>query len=160
MLKYKTMNQRKLQKDLKFGFRSEDTARKHLNKYFKCELFNTRSDDNDKYNKFDYRGTLEDDTKIKVELKTRRCKFGDYPDLQFELGKIKETQKFIKENPTAKCYFVWRCINEGWGENAFYVWEYNPEEYFEGEGGRRDRGIDEWKILCKVENKYISKMFP
>lgn len=149
---------KKLDEDLEFGFRSEDTARPFLNDFFECDLYNTRTDDNDEFNKFDYRG-FKHDKKIKVELKTRRCKFGDYPDLQFELGKIKEAEKFIKDNPTAECYFVWRCIYDGWGKEGFVYWKYHPDEYFKGMGGRTDRGRDEWKLLCKIKNDNIKKMF-
>lgn len=166
-----TINKNKLNQDLKFGFDSEDTSRPFLNRFFKCELYNTRTDDNDKYNKFDYRGEVKDNnlpewylkkmypTKIKVELKTRKCKFGQYPDLQFELGKIKEAQQFLRDHPTGKCYFVWRCIYDGWDEKGFVYWEYNKDEYFTGWGGRNDRGKDEYKTLCKIKNKYIKRMF-
>ena len=150
------MNKQKLQTDLDFGFRSETTATKYLEEFFECILYNTRIDDGDQYNKFDYRGDIG-----KVEIKTRRCKFGDYPDLQFELGKIEDGLTFLEENPDKKCYFVWRCINNGWGKEGFYYWELKPQsrEWFKGEGGRFDRGKDEWKILAKIKNEHIMKMF-
>tara|TARA_R110000803_G_scaffold102283_1_gene170334 strand:- start:4337 stop:4798 length:462 start_codon:yes stop_codon:yes gene_type:complete len=153
------MNWKKKQDDLDFGFRSEDTARPFLNRFVDIELYNTRTDDNDTYNKFDYRAIRPCGKRIKLELKTRRCKFGDFPDLQFELGKIYEAEEYLKQYPDAECYFVWRCIHEGWGKEAFYYWEYHPDQWFIGDGGRHDRGVDEWKKLCKVKNKFIKKMF-
>ena len=75
------MNNKKEQ-DLKFGFSSEDTSKMYLERRFGV------LDKTDKYNKFDF---VND--KYKVELKTRKCKFGDYPDLQFEVGKIVEVKK-------------------------------------------------------------------
>jgi len=141
------MNNKKIE-DLKFGLKSEDTAKIILEKHF-GELFKL-----DKYNKFDFRND-----RYRIELKTRRCKFGDYPDLQFELGKIIEARKYKEENPEKECFFVWRCIGDGWGEEGFYYWKYNEEEYFEGEGGRNDRGLDEWKILAKIKNEFIRPLF-
>ena len=153
------MNKAKLNKDLQFGFRSETTATDYLEKFFKCKLKNTGIDDGDRFNKFDYRGILPSGKKIKVELKTRRCQFGDYPDLQFEMGKIVEAEK-LSSNEEYECYFVWRCIkNNNWGEDGFHYWRYNQDEWNSGEGGRRDRGKNEWKILCKIKNEYIKKMF-
>ena len=144
---YYTMNNKK-QQDLKFGFSSEDTSKMYLERRFGV------LDKTDKYNKFDF---VND--KYKVELKTRKCKFGDYPDLQFEVGKIVEAKKYLLENPEREVYFIWRCIKDGWDEKGFYYWKYNEDEYFEGEGGRVDRGAGEWKILAKIKNEYINPLF-
>lgn len=162
MFKYK-MDYSKLNKDLDFGFKSEMTAKDYLEKYFDCQLKNTNIDDGDKFNKFDFRGVLKNGRKCKIELKTRRCEFGDYPDLQFELGKIEKAIELI-EHDDYECFFVWRCIKKNgqfnnWGEDGFYLWEFNDDEWFKGEGGRVDRGKNEWKMLCKIKNQYIKKMF-
>mgnify|MGYP003133914463 CR=1 FL=1 len=143
----------KVQSDLKFGFKSEDESQKYLEQIF-GELKNTRTDDKDQYNKFDYRND-----KCKIELKTRKCRFGQYPDLYFELGKIKEGIKYKKENPDKKVFFIWRCVYTSWKEEGYYYWELNEEEYNTGYGGRNDRGKDEYKILVKIKNEYIKPLF-
>ena len=142
------MSNSKKTNDLKFGLNSEDTSKKYLEEKF------GKLEKTDKYNKFDF---VND--KYKIELKTRKCNFGQYPDLQFELGKIEEGKKYLLENPDNEVYFIWRCINEGWGKEAFYYWKYKEDEYFEGEGGRFDRGYGEWKTLAKIKNQYIKPLF-
>jgi|TARA_R100000482_G_C5119575_1_gene144935 hypothetical protein len=147
--------EKKFLKDLEFGEKSEDSSMVYLEEIF-GELYNLRNDFGDNFNKYDFRSK---EKPIKVELKTRRCKFGQYPDLQFELGKIKDGIKFCKDNPDGRCFFVWRCIYDGWGKEGFYYWELKDGEWFKGMGGRHDRGRDEWKLLCKIKNEYINPLF-
>tara|TARA_B100001094_G_C18196316_1_gene811492 strand:- start:20347 stop:20820 length:474 start_codon:yes stop_codon:yes gene_type:complete len=145
-------------KDLELGIKSEDSATPSLEKIF-GELWNTGKDLGQKWAKYDYRSKKYP---WKIELKTRRCDFGDYPDLQFELGKIKEGIDFIKNNEGGRCFFIWRCIGKfgnQWGEERFYYWELNEDEWFKGMGGRMDRGQDEWKMLCKVNIEHIKPLF-
>ena len=145
-------------KDLELGLKSEDSSMKYLEEIF-GELWNTGTDLGQKFNKYDFRSK---DKPLKIELKTRRCDFQDYPDLQFELGKIENGLKFIKDNPEGKCFFVWRCIGKNgdkWGKERFYYWELKDGEWFKGMGGRNDRGKDEWRLLCKIKNEYIKPLF-
>ena len=72
---------KKFQNDLKLGLKSENTSIPLLERIF-GEIIKT-----DRYNKYDFKCLHKP---IKIELKTRRCDFGDYPDLQFELGKIED----------------------------------------------------------------------
>ena len=146
MFKYK-MNS-KLQSDLEFGFKSEDESLPYLEAIF------GKLEKTDQYNKFDY---LND--ACKIELKTRKCRFGQYPDLYFELGKIKEGIKFKKDNPDKKVFFIWRCLYTSEKEEGFYYWELNEAEVNTGYGGRNDRGRDEYKILVKIKNEYIKPLF-
>ena len=145
-------------KDLELGLKSEDSSMPYLEEIF-GELWNTGKDLGQTYNKYDFRSKTKP---LKVELKTRRCDYGDYPDLQFELGKIENGIKFIKDNPDGRCFFVWRCIGKHgnkWGKERFYYWELKDGEWFKGMGGRNDRGKDEWRLLCKIKNEYINPLF-
>ena len=151
------MNQQFI-KDLELGLKSEDSSMPFLTQIF-GELWNTGKDLGNKWSKYDFRSK---DKPWKVELKTRRCDFGDYPDLQFELGKIYEGIYFIKKNEGGRCFFVWRCIGKNgdhWEKERFYYWELNEDEWFKGMGGRTDRGKNEWRMLCKIKNKYINPLF-
>ena len=141
-----------LAKDLKFGFDSEDSSKKYL-EYVYGPLTNTRIE-GDRFAKFDFYNE-----NFKVELKTRRCKFGQYPDLYFEKGKIHEGVEWLKKNPDGRCFFLWRCVNDGWGKEGFYFWEYNEDELDFAWGGRDDRGKDEYGMLVAIKNKWIKPLF-
>ena len=141
-----------LAKDLKFGFDSEDSSKKYL-EYVYGPLTNTRIE-GDRFAKFDFYNE-----NFKVELKTRRCRFGQYPDLYFEKGKIYEGVEWLKKNPDGRCFFLWRCVNDGWGKEGFYFWEYNEDELDFKWGGRDDRGKDEYKMLVAIKNKWIKPLF-
>tara|TARA_R110000782_G_scaffold267936_1_gene363813 strand:+ start:6709 stop:7149 length:441 start_codon:yes stop_codon:yes gene_type:complete len=138
-----------LAKDLKFGLGSENTSKKYLE-----YVFGPLTHTEDKFAKFDFYNE-----NFKVELKTRRCKFGQYPDLYFEKGKIHEGVEWLKKNPDGRCFFLWRCINDGWGKEGFYFWEYNEDELDFKWGGRDDRGKDEYKMLVAIKNKWIKPLF-
>lgn len=143
---------KKFQNDLKLGLKSENTSIPLLERIF-GEIIKT-----DRYNKYDFKCLHKP---IKIELKTRRCDFGDYPDLQFELGKIEDGIKYCNDNEGGRCFFVWRCIGKDgnkWGDERYYYWELKDGEWFKGMGGRNDRGKDEWRLLCKIENKYINPL--
>ena len=145
------MNQ-KLKEDLKFGFDSEDSSKKYLDYVF-GPLTNTRHE-GDKFAKYDFYND-----NFKVELKTRKCKFGQYPDLYFEKGKLWEGVEWLKKNPEGRVFFLWRCIYDGWGRNGFVYWEYNKDELDFKWGGRDDRDKDEYKMLVAIKNKWIKKLF-
>jgi len=65
----------------------------------------------------------------------------------------------LKNNPDGRCFFLWRCINDGWGKEGFYYWEYNKDEVDIKWGGRNDRGKDEYKLLVAIKNEYIKPLF-
>ena len=128
--------------DLKFGLEAEKIIKKHLE-----ETFGNLTKTEDPYHNLDFYND-----KVYVEFKRRRCTYGQYPDLMFELCKIEKGLELIEEG--VRIFFVWGC------NNGSYYWELKErdKEYFKAMGGRNDRGKDEYKILAHIKNRYIKPL--
>lgn len=126
------------QKDLKFGFNSENNLLTKMK-----ELFGSDIEKTGRYNIFDF----ENDNYL-IELKTRRIYSNQYKDIMIGLNKIKKAQ-----NTKLKiCVFLWKL------KDGLFMWEFNDKEYTTRLGGRCDRGVDERKIVAFIPMNILKKI--
>jgi len=135
------MNNRKTQ-DLAFGMTMEQRIQPTLQETF-GDLHN--NNDENKFAHIDFKNDL-----YGVEYKRRRLTFGRYPTLFFEMFKVDEAKKYVKEGK--RVFFIWHC------DDGLYYWEYDEDQWFSAWGGRRDRGKIEESDLCNVKNEYIKPL--
>jgi hypothetical protein len=96
-----------LQDDSKYGFGAERELKEAIEKYLDIQLQTT-----DKTHIFDY---INEDKKILVELKSRRCKKTQYRTTMISCYKIQEAMKKIEQGYTIYLFFNFRyklCIYE------------------------------------------------
>jgi len=131
------MNKKQL--DISHGLKMEEILKPIFENKF-GSLNYTRHFDN-----FDY----ENDN-VMIELKTRNCKWGQYPSLIFSTAKIDKAVK-LSQDPNFKkeIYFFWK-LNDG-----LFYWKYDPDEWAINSGGRNDRGINEWQDVVHIDNQFI-----
>ena len=129
----------KRQEDLKLGLSSE------VNNFeiFKSFLNDPELKRTKPFDIFDY----ESDKNL-IELKTRRCKSDTYADTMIPMNKInfcKTTNKTV--------YFFFQFID------GLFYWKYNDFEKLRiGNGGRCDRGINEFKTYCYIPVQLLEKI--
>jgi hypothetical protein len=100
------MNYSLKREDLKFGFQSEDDLLDDLERHFGCELRKTTQ-----YHPFDFEST---EKRILIELKSRRIKHDQFPDLMIGGNKIKYGNTMIK-NKDYKIYYIFKCLDGVYG---------------------------------------------
>ncbi len=83
----------------------------------------------EQFDRFDYVGQNE---KIKVELKSRRMKHNQYPDIMVSYGKIVEAKKLISRG--YKIYFCFNC------EDGLFYTQYTGGALRRGQGGNFQNG--------------------
>ncbi len=129
-----TPEQVKRYMDLNQGLRMEDALHPVLENKF-GKLNKTKQ-----YDTFDF---IND--KYVLELKTRNINYGQYPSLMFGKNKLDEAKKINDKD----IYFLFKL------KDGLYYWQYKEGEYKIAKGGRRDRGKDEIKDCCFIDNEYL-----
>ena len=127
--------------DIILGQRGESETEKKIQKYFQNDSFKQTCD----FHSFDF---FSEELETFIEVKTRRIKHNGYRSIIFSAHKI----QFIKNNPEYDYYFIFNC------RDGFYIWKYNPKQFFLSEGGRRDRGKIEKSRVCNVFTEFLKKM--
>ena len=128
------MNCKKLCRDLKYGFKCEDKLLSKIREKYGEDIEKTKQ-----YAVFDYKN---DD--IQIELKNRRCYSYTYPSMMIGLNKLTNA-----ENSNRRSVFLWNL------KDGLFYWNYNKDEYKTAFGGRKDRGLDERKIVAFIDMKYL-----
>ena len=128
--------------DEKFGEEQEKKLLVLFRKTFDSNLRKTTY----KYASFDF----ESETCV-IELKSRRCAKDTYPTSMIGCNKIQKME-LEKRN----CFIVFNHTD------GIYFWKYDSNEALKAieykNGGRTDRGIDERKLYCFLDNKYLLKL--
>lgn len=137
------MNIKKIE-DLKFGFSNEDKLLEVFRKYFKSE---TLEKTKRKYDQYDY---IDVDKKIIIELKSRRIRKLQYPDIMIGLNKIVEGFKHIENG--YRVYLCWSFTDK---LSHYELSEDTYNKDWERMGGRYDRGINEQCIVSYIPTKLM-----
>ena len=141
------MNQDKLNKDLKFGFKAENKVQHILEDHFNTLLFSTKQ-----FATTDY---YNDD--FEIELKSRNNKHSTYPTTMIGQNKIEYMKKKLNKK---RCILVFNFT-----DGVYYI-ELN-KELLEGNifkqncsGGRDDRNINEYKNrgYCYIPISELTKI--
>lgn len=127
------------QKDLNFGYKKEKEVCPILNKFFGYNLCLQ----NDKWAVFDF---IDNDNKVYAELKSRRVKKCQYPDIMIGYNKILKGLKQIKKG--WKVYLCWCFMDK--------LCYYELTEYFDtslvkfNHKCRWDRGRSEYDDIAFI----------
>jgi len=130
-VEYKTMS---FKNDYAFGLDGESSVMNKMSSYFGAELTKT-----DQYNPFDFK-----DSKMCIELKTRRNTKDAYPTTMVGANKV----KIAEQDTSGKKYVFAFKFTDG----IYYI-EYDKALFdtFEiSEGGRCDRGRPEMNDYCYI----------
>jgi len=133
------MNDQK-RKDIIFGYKSENEIHGYLETKFGKLLNTSDNEEMGNYYPFD---KYNDD--YFIEIKTRNIKHNKYSTLIFGENKFDEGCKLIKENPSLRIFYIFRCT-----DGVFY-WEHDSTEYSVQYGGRSDRGREERHLLIHIK---------
>jgi hypothetical protein len=119
----------KKQADLIYGDKLEQHCITQFNDYFKCTL-----------NKISINSIIDfidDESKIVIELKGRRCRKHQYNDTMIGTNKLYEAKKYIDKGYS--CYFAFSFIDK----LCYYQYDGTINNKWIREGGRCDRGCTE-----------------
>ena len=133
-------------KDISWGERQEEYKLPIMKTFFGDDIESTK----DKYGshfEFDYYNK-----DCFIEMKSRRCKYGDFQTLIFGENKLIKGDQLLRENPNLRIFYIWNC------RDAIYFWEHRSSPYSTRMSGRNDRGANEYDICVHVRNKYIKKL--
>ena len=112
---------------------------------FLREYFNdpTLKQTTKKFSTFDYNSD-----NIIIELKKRNFDSNKYPDLMIGLNKIKRAQKLNKD-----IFFIMDMYD------GLFCYKYNADDKLNyRSGGRKDRGINEFKQYCYIPMDLFTKI--
>ncbi len=137
----------KKQEDLRFGFLSEEQSHEYLETVF-GKLLNTK--DNKKFGKYFEFDKYNDN--YFIEMKTRRIKHNQYESLFFGVNKLDKGDELLKENPSLRIFYLWRC------NDMIVGWEHNSSEYEIKKRGRTDRGRREIDFCVDIKLKHIKPL--
>jgi len=126
----KKLYTQKNNEDVEFGNNSENTNIKILNEHFKINLQQRKA-----YKVLDF---IDENNKIIVELKSRRCYSSDHLDSMIGLNKLYNANKYI--NTGYSCYFAFSFCDK----LCYYKYDGNINNSWIRMGGRYDRGKDEY----------------
>jgi hypothetical protein len=130
------------QKDLKFGKKAEEELLPLFREVFDPSLNQTSWS----FNSIDF----ECENTI-VELKTRKYRYRDLPDMMIGMNKVKRVSDEYAKNKR-QGYLVFNCLD------GIYYWKFNSEELKDAVsyrmGGRKDRGKDETELSAYINKKY------
>ena len=125
--------------DYNKGKMTEDEHFEFLKEYYKEPTLKQ----NKRYSTFDFNSD-----NITIELKKRNFDINKYDDLMIGLNKIEKAHKANKD-----IYFV-MCMNDG-----IFSYKYNKDDTLNyRSGGRRDRGVNEFKKYCYIPTKLFTKI--
>ena len=101
--------------DIDYGLQNEKIYINKIEKYFDQKLFKL-----DYYNDYDF---TNNDNSILIELKSRRCKIGEYNDTMISQSKINKAKKIIKnKSKKTDIYFFFYYLN-----NELNYWKYDDK---------------------------------
>ena len=128
----------KFKQDFKLGIQSENKVLKFLNESYEDKFISTTQNcpfdfTNNQYN---------------IELKTRNNTYNKYPSTMVGYNKI----KIAEEDNTDKKYKFLFLFEDG-----LYCWDFEKDKYTIKTGGRRDRGLYEYKqyAYIPIEELYL-----
>lgn len=127
-------------KDLEMGTINENQIQTIIKEYFKCNDLKKL----DKYNVFDFYSPLNE---LYFEVKSRRCNYMSYPTTIIGYNKFVEASKLNGDK-----YFVF-IFNDG---NYYYKY-INDDKFDIANGGRNDRGKDEYKNYVYIPIEKLTK---
>lgn len=119
---------RTLQDDLTLGYRNEDEILPILNEYFCDEFVNTKELYNNKYFNYDFEGKTSG---MRIELKSRRNRYGDYPTTLM---------------PVHKCVSMDLCPN-------LFVFNFSDGLYYTEWNTNRFNTYEKKMILCNRKGR-------
>ena len=141
------MDYKKQQKDLSFGFKSEDDIHEILEGYFGKLLKSKFNPEMGKYYEFD-----KYNEEYFIEIKSRRIRHNQYESLFFGKNKLIKGEELLKKAPHLRIFYLWRC-NDG-----IFGWEHKSTEYSIKKRGRCDRGKDEYDDCVDIITKNIKPL--
>ena len=101
--------------DIDYGLENEKICFQKIEKFFNQKLEKLNY-----YNDFDF---TNDNNSILIELKSRRCKIGEYNDTMISQSKINKAKKIIKnKSKKTDIYFFFYYLN-----NELYYWKYDDK---------------------------------
>lgn len=128
----------KFKQDFNLGIQSENKVLKFLNESYEDKFISTTQNcpfdfTNNQYN---------------IELKTRNNTYNKYPSTMVGYNKI----KIAEEDNTDKKYKFLFLFEDG-----LYCWDFEKDKYTIKTGGRRDRGLYEYKqyAYIPIEELYL-----
>lgn len=128
----------KFKQDFNLGIKSENKVLKFLNESYEDKFISTTQNcpfdfTNNQYN---------------IELKTRNNTYNKYPSTMVGYNKI----KIAEEDNTDKKYKFLFLFKDG-----LYCWDFEKDKYTIKTGGRRDRGLYEYKqyAYIPIEELYL-----
>jgi hypothetical protein len=101
------MDYKKLNKDLKFGFLSEEQSHEYLESVFGKLMKSKLNPEMGEYYEFD-----KYNDNYFIEMKTRRIKHNQYCSLFFGENKLKKGDEILKKCPHLRIFYLWKC-NDG-----------------------------------------------
>lgn len=137
------MNKQK-ERDLSFGFQSEEDIHEFLETYFGTLLKTKENSEMGQHYEFD----KYNDTYM-IEMKTRRIVHDKHESLFFGENKFQKAEELLQVNPGLKIYYLWRC-NDG-----VYGWLHNSTPFRRMKRGRWDRGKQEIDNCIDILQEYI-----
>lgn len=138
-----------LREDGLFGLSSETRLLNTLNDFFNCKLRLTKY----RNSLFDYESV--DNSRIKIELKTRRCCKNDYASTILGANKCTEGLKLIEEG-----YKIYFCFQFEDGLYYYQLTENSPAEYTLGNITSHRRGMCESKQHAFIPTILLRKIEP
>lgn len=138
---------KKQQRDLNFGFKSENDVHNILEEQFGKLLRTEKNPEMGKYYEFD---KYNED--YFIEIKTRRIRHDQYKSLFFGENKLIKGDQILKRQPNIRIFYLWRC-NDG-----IFGWEHRSSEFNICKRGRWDRGCEELDDCVDILQKNIKPL--
>lgn len=128
----------KFKQDFNLGIKSENKVLKFLNESYEDKFISTTQNC-----EFDFTNN-----QYNIELKTRNNTYNKYPSTMVGYNKI----KIAEEDNTDKKYKFLFLFKDG-----LYCWDFEKDKYTIKTGGRRDRGLYEYKqyAYIPIEELYL-----
>jgi len=128
----------KFKQDFNLGIKSENKVLKFLNESYEDKFISTTQNC-----EFDFTNN-----QYNIELKTRNNTYNKYPSTMVGYNKI----KIAEEDSTDKKYKFLFLFEDG-----LYCWDFEKDKYTIKTGGRRDRGLYEYKqyAYIPIEELYL-----
>ena len=128
----------KFKQDFNLGIQSENKVLKFLNESYEDKFISTTQNC-----EFDFTNN-----QYNIELKTRNNTYNKYPSTMVGYNKI----QIAEEDTTDKKYKFLFLFEDG-----LYCWDFEKDKYTIKTGGRRDRGLYEYKqyAYIPIEELYL-----
>tara|TARA_R100001440_G_scaffold43809_1_gene63549 strand:+ start:6747 stop:7199 length:453 start_codon:yes stop_codon:yes gene_type:complete len=141
------MDYKKQQKDLSFGYKSENDIHSILEEHFGKLFKSSLNPEMGKYYEFD-----KYNEEYFIEIKSRRIRHNQYESLFFGKNKLDKGDDILKKSPHLRIFYLWVCID------GIYGWEHRTTEYDIEQRGRCDRGKNEYNDCVDIKQKNIKPL--